>query len=54
MKQREGWRGYLLTLIVAAVAAAFVFGLGYQQQQCENRGGRLVKGVTWYECVEAR
>ena len=34
------------------IGAAVIFGLGYQQQECEEDGGTLVRGVFWFSCVE--
>ena len=42
----------LLTVVFLVVFAVYFVACGVAANDCEDRGGRFVRGVVWYECVE--
>lgn len=43
-----------LIAVCVAVAVGILIALRVSYLNCADRDGRLVRGVIWYECVEAR
>lgn len=38
--------------LVVIVAAVYIVGCIKTVDDCQDRGGRVVRGAFWYECVE--
>lgn len=42
-----------VTTVALLVFVAMIFAIiGRQSQRCDQRGGKLVRGVFWFTCVQ--
>jgi hypothetical protein len=47
MSDRDVWYVAVLTTILFIMTIIFLF----DYSDCEDKGGKLVEGVFWFECV---
>jgi hypothetical protein len=48
------YKGAMVVIFVIAVfGLIYAFILSSAYEDCDKRGGRLVEGILWYECVQA-
>lgn len=45
---------FTVWLIVGAICLVYSILLVHSCSTCEDKGGKLVEGLGWYECVESR
>lgn len=39
--------------VIALILIANITAYSMSRSDCDDQGGKLVRGVFWYECVEA-
>jgi len=42
---------WLWIIILVLSTGMFLAWLSHEQQECEDRGGRYVRGLIWFECI---